>query len=43
MTVEYTEIYKEYKKIYRDYLIIFSYILLTKGTIKVIIDVNLHI
>ena len=43
MTVEYTEIYKEYKKIYRDYLIMFSYILLTKGTIKVIIDVNLHV
>ena len=43
MTVEYTEIYRDIQRIYRDYLIMFSYILSQRGTIKVIIDINLHV
>ena len=39
MRVEYTE---NIQRIYRDYLIVFSYILLQRGTIKVI-DINLHV
>ena len=49
MRVEYTEIYREYTEIYRiiqrytENIQRLTYILLQRGTIKVIIDLNLHV